>query len=59
MSNLEASLDIHEPQKRFIAKKCNQKIIKNSLLENKSLKLFIPRYKLKFSIKSYDPKYDL
>ena len=50
--SLEASLEIQDPQKRFIAKKCIQKIIKNSKLENRSLKLFIPRYKLKLSLKS-------
>ena len=52
IKSLEPSLDIHEPQKRFIAKKCIQKIIKNSLLENKSLKLLKPKYKLKLFKKS-------
>ena len=40
-------MTIQEPQKRLIAKKCTQKIIKNDLSENKFNNSSIPRYKLK------------
>ena len=47
------SFTIHDPQKKFIAIKCVQKIIKNELSTNNSLRLSRPRYNLKLSRKLY------
>ena len=59
IENFCESLTIQPPAKRFIEIKCIQKHIKKELSENKSVKSLIPRYRLKFPIKSYELKKDL
>ena len=45
-----ASLEIHEPKKRFTAKKCNQKTSKKLSVANTVYKLSKFRYNLKISM---------
>ena len=53
MENFLLSLTIHDPQKKLIARKCVQKIIKKLLSLNNSFNESNPKYKLKLSKKSY------
>ena len=52
IDNFLLSLTIHDPQNKFIARKCIQKIIKKPVSLNNSLNESKPRYKLKLIRKS-------
>ena len=51
--NFWLSLTIHDPQNKFIAKKCNQNNIKNSSFSNNSARSYNPKYRMKLLLKSY------